>query len=154
MELELGTLRPFHFHSPLLHVHHVDRVEWNWNRKRKNKAKPICQLYGFQYYIMFQAKQASSKFHNKVISQAESWNKDISKLLRSFPRFHSFLFPFFPVYLRTDPEVAYKRIAQRGRSEENSIKLEYLQSVHELHEEWLVRNQKMLPCPVSESLMF
>lgn len=60
------------------------------------------------------------------------------------------LHPFFRiVYLRTDPEVAYERIGQRGRSEENSIKLEYLQSVHKYHEDWLVHNPNKLPCPVS-----
>lgn len=52
------------------------------------------------------------------------------------------------VYLQTDPKVAYKRVMERGRSEENSIKLEYLQSVHKLHEDWLIRKKEYLPCPV------
>lgn len=41
------------------------------------------------------------------------------------------------VYLRTDPEVAYKRIVQRGRFEETAIKMDYLQSIHNLHEDWV-----------------
>lgn len=61
---------------------------------------------------------------------------------------------FYPtVYLRTDPEVAHKRITQRGRSEENAIKLEYLQSVHKLHEDWLIHKQNLLPCPVRKAGM-
>jgi len=53
------------------------------------------------------------------------------------------------VYLKTDPKVAFQRIAQRGRSEENGITLEYLQSVHDLHEDWLCNNKFKLPAPVS-----
>lgn len=52
------------------------------------------------------------------------------------------------MYLRTDPEIAYQRIMQRGRFEEDSIKLEYLQSVHNLHEDWLINKKHHLPCPV------
>ncbi|OXA65200.1 deoxynucleoside kinase [Folsomia candida] len=52
------------------------------------------------------------------------------------------------VYLRTDPEVAYKRIVQRGRFEETAIKMDYLQSIHNLHEDWLINEKHNLPCPV------
>lgn len=53
---------------------------------------------------------------------------------------------FVLVYLRTDPEVVHKRISKRGRSEEDSISLDYLKSVHELHEDWLIRG-KFGPVP-------
>jgi len=52
------------------------------------------------------------------------------------------------VYLKTDPAVAYQRVMQRGRFEEDSIKMEYLQSIHNLHEDWLVKKKHCLPCPV------
>jgi len=61
---------------------------------------------------------------------------------------------FSTVYLRTDPEVVYDRICQRGRSEEKSISLNYLKSIHELHEDWLIRKKFFLPAPVSESSWF
>jgi hypothetical protein len=46
----------------------------------------------------------------------------------------------------------YDRICQRGRSEENSISLEYLKSVHNLHEDWLNHKKFFVPAPVSHHL--
>ncbi|CAH0392434.1 unnamed protein product [Bemisia tabaci] len=43
------------------------------------------------------------------------------------------------IYLRSDPEVVYNRMRERGRTEENQVSLEYLKQIHQLHEDWLVR---------------
>lgn len=41
-------------------------------------------------------------------------------------------------YLRTNPEVCLNRLYKRGRPEETqSVSLEYLQKIHDLHETWL-----------------
>ncbi|XP_074646038.1 thymidine kinase 2, mitochondrial-like isoform X2 [Tubulanus polymorphus] len=52
------------------------------------------------------------------------------------------------VYLRTKPEVVYERIKKRGRLEEQSVSVEYLQTLHELHEDWLVRKKFPVPSKV------
>jgi len=41
------------------------------------------------------------------------------------------------IYLRTDPNVTYKRIAKRNRHEELKIPLEYFQGLNRLYEDWL-----------------
>jgi len=41
------------------------------------------------------------------------------------------------IYLRADPEVSMNRLGKRGRKEEASIKLDYLQNLHDKHEAWL-----------------
>ena len=41
------------------------------------------------------------------------------------------------VYLRTSPGVAWERMQSRGRSEEGTVTLQYLQEIHDLHEIWL-----------------
>ena len=41
------------------------------------------------------------------------------------------------IYLRCDPTIAYKRIKERARPEEEGVTQEYLTTLHELHEEWL-----------------
>lgn len=52
------------------------------------------------------------------------------------------------VYLQTDPNVVHERIKRRGRPEESGLSLEYLSALHELHEDWLVRDKYPLPAPV------
>ena len=41
------------------------------------------------------------------------------------------------VYLQTRPEVAYERMRQRDRPEENQIPFSYIQLVHRHYEAWL-----------------
>lgn len=52
------------------------------------------------------------------------------------------------IYLRTDPDIVFERIQKRGRPEESKITLDYLRSLHDLHEDWLVRKKFPLPAPV------
>jgi hypothetical protein len=42
------------------------------------------------------------------------------------------------IYLRVDPKVCNSRLHKRNRSEEGGVSLEYLQSIHDRHEEWLL----------------
>lgn len=53
------------------------------------------------------------------------------------------------VYLRTTPEVVYQRMKARSRKEENSVSLEYLKQIHDIHDEWLYHQTLFtIPAPV------
>jgi deoxyadenosine/deoxycytidine kinase len=41
------------------------------------------------------------------------------------------------IYMRTTPGTCLKRLQKRARSEEKTVDLDYLQQIHERHEEWL-----------------
>lgn len=43
------------------------------------------------------------------------------------------------IYLRCDPQVAYERIQKRGRDEEMSIDIKYLEKLHRYHENWITK---------------
>lgn len=50
------------------------------------------------------------------------------------------------IYLETSPQEAFRRIQQRNRREKNFINLEYLEQMHQSHENWLVN--RSCPFPV------
>jgi deoxyadenosine/deoxycytidine kinase len=52
--------------------------------------------------------------------------------------------PDLILYLRTPAEICLDRIEQRGRSEEKSIPLEYLQQLERLHDEWLINHPQAI----------
>ncbi|KAF7242822.1 Thymidine kinase 2, mitochondrial [Varanus komodoensis] len=53
------------------------------------------------------------------------------------------------VYLQTSPETCYKRLKRRCREEEKVIPLEYLEAIHQLYEDWLIKQTLFkVPSPV------
>ncbi|XP_063169115.1 thymidine kinase 2, mitochondrial [Candoia aspera] len=53
------------------------------------------------------------------------------------------------VYLQTSPGMCYQRLKQRCREEEKVIPLEYLETVHQLYEDWLIKQTLFkVPSPV------
>lgn len=55
------------------------------------------------------------------------------------------LTPDLIIYLRTSPQVALERLRRRGRPEEQTIDLGYLEALHKEHELWLSEHSS---CPV------
>lgn len=52
------------------------------------------------------------------------------------------------VYLQTSPETCHERLRLRCREEERVIPLEYVESIHDLYEDWLIKKSLPLPAPV------
>ena len=45
------------------------------------------------------------------------------------------------IYMQTTPKVCFERMQKRNRSEEKTVPLSYLQSLHEKHEKWLCQKE-------------
>ncbi|CAG2174641.1 unnamed protein product [Oppiella nova] len=55
--------------------------------------------------------------------------------------------PDLVIYLRTTPQTVFSRIQSRSRSEEMEIPIEYLQQLHELHDNWLLDENRSNESP-------
>jgi deoxyadenosine/deoxycytidine kinase len=47
------------------------------------------------------------------------------------------------IYLQTTPNTCYERLKKRNRHEEESIALDYLESLHNKHETWLLKKENI-----------
>ena len=52
------------------------------------------------------------------------------------------------IYLRCSAEVCFERCRKRCREEEKSLPVEYLQQIHDRHEEWLVEDRRKENLPI------
>jgi deoxyadenosine/deoxycytidine kinase len=69
--------------------------------------------------------------------QRDVYLSSIKPIIKSVPSLQPDAF----VYLRAKPQTCYDRLLQRSREEENGVKLEYLERLHEYHEEWMRGDQ-------------
>ncbi|KAJ1522194.1 hypothetical protein ONE63_002502 [Megalurothrips usitatus] len=67
--------------------------------------------------------------HTAVLRQLHAALRD-----RSRPRHY--------IYVRTDPEEAHRRMASRGRPEEQDVPLDYLRRLHDLSDRWLLEQRE------------
>lgn len=49
------------------------------------------------------------------------------------------------IYLRVDPMVCHQRLVKRQRKEETGVSLDYLQRIHQKHEDWLIHKKDVIP---------
>jgi deoxycitidine kinase len=47
------------------------------------------------------------------------------------------------IYLSTDPQISMKRINKRGRKEEAAIPMNYIESLNQYHNEWLIKKKNI-----------
>ncbi|GFS08871.1 thymidine kinase 2, mitochondrial [Elysia marginata] len=52
------------------------------------------------------------------------------------------------VYLRADPATCYERLRKRSRKEEAGVPISLIESLHKLHDEWLLEKKYPVPAPV------
>ena len=49
------------------------------------------------------------------------------------------------VYLKSDPNIAFKRMQKRGRMEERNTTIKYIKEIHDAHEKWLNDDSENYP---------
>lgn len=113
----------------------------------QNQMKPCEKKIKIMERSFFSGKYCFTELlaEKSKISKVEydilrEWNECIEK---SFD-----IRPDLIIYLRAMPEKVYVRIKQRGRGEEESIDMDYIQRLHELHENWLVVKSDHVSVPV------
>jgi len=47
------------------------------------------------------------------------------------------------IYLKTTPQTCYKRLLKRARHEEKAVPIDYLEQLHNKHENWLIKKEKL-----------
>lgn len=94
---------------------------------------------------------ARSCYETKIMSDIEwkIYNKwfdwMVQKYKEIFDRSHI-------IYLATSPETAIKRINKRGREEEATITLEYIDMLNKKHEEWLGEEKKVYNIDANQNI--
>ena len=79
---------------------------------------------------------ARSCYETKIMSDIEwkIYNKWFDWMVKKYKEIFD---RSYIIYLATSPETAIKRINKRGREEETTITLEYIDMLNKKHEEWL-----------------
>ena len=111
-----------------------------WIQQRPNQSNLIMERSPYFQYSVFvptnhkQNRISDSEYHTLVEMYQMSMNM---------------WSPGLYIYLRSNPAKCMERISKRNRESEDRIKKEYIQDLHDLHEQaylWAVMQQKPILC--------
>lgn len=109
--------------------------------QQTNKRVKIMERSLFSArYCFVQSMFSHGSIHAGMFGILQEWYKFIDKSID--------IRADLIVYLRSTPEIVYERIKQRARAEESCVPLSYLQELHDLHEDWLIRKKTGSNVPV------
>jgi deoxyadenosine/deoxycytidine kinase len=111
------------------------RIEKNNREKQETKVNIVERSIISDHYIFAKKLKDEGKMNLIEWQVYEEWYKWLSGAFD--------VLPDAMIYLRCSPEIAYERVKKRNRSEEESITLEYLRSLHQYHEELLIENPSL-----------
>jgi deoxyadenosine/deoxycytidine kinase len=111
------------------------RIEKNNQEKVGNKINVVERSIISDHYIFAKKLKDEGKMNLIEWKVYEEWYKWLVEAFDVMPK--------SMIYLRCSPEIAYERVKKRNRSEEESISLEYLKSLHQYHEELLIGNPSL-----------
>lgn len=106
-------------------------------RESANGVKPLrlMERSVFSDRMVFVRAVHEAKWMSEMeISIYDSWFNPVVSELPG-------LVPDAFIYLRASPDTCMQRLHSRKRPEENGVSLEYLQGLHEKHEQWLLPAQ-------------
>jgi len=139
--LELKFKQPELFQFPFQSYATLTRLQ---QHLQATEGKPIKMmersLFSARYCFVENLKATDSGLHDGMYHVLQEWYNYIDE--------HHSIKCDLIIYLQSTPELAFERLKQRGRQEEASVTLNYLQKLHERHENWLIHKQYPVPAPV------
>jgi len=95
-------------------------------------------------YVFNEEFYQSGKMKDVEYALLDSWYKFLTdKYTTGFDLDGDLIF-----YLQSDPVVVMDRIKKRGRPEESTISLEFLEGLNRLHEDWLIHRNTTTDAPI------
>lgn len=113
----------------------INRTFENSKIKLNSACATLAERSIYSGYYCF----AKNSYFNGFMDRIE-WNI-YEKWFQFLTAHHSYPKPTGFIYLRTTPSTAYARIVKRSRSAENLISFDYINQIHNRHEDLLLHNQ-------------
>ena len=142
----------------LLECFYEDSNKWGFAFQMNAFITRVQNISDIYIDNMINFSERSVFTDKEVFAKVCSETGDINSIEHQiYLRWHSWICDNFPVkpdafiYLKTSPEICSQRISERSRSGEEGIPLEYLQKLHDNHEQWLNSLHNVLTIDVSEN---
>lgn len=136
-----------------LHGHDILKMTYEEPRKHGFKFQSYVLLTSIENYIKPHRKPLrvmersifSQKCFIRINNEIDFIDDSSAVILNEWSNFAIRNFKIKAdaiIYIRTTPEKLLKRVHSRGRQGEENINLEYLQRIHNAHEDWLLSREK------------
>lgn len=137
--LELMYKEPNRWAMPFQTYVTLTMLELHTQETKKSVKIMERSLYSSRYCFV-QSMYSHGSIHAGMFGILQEWYKFIDKSID--------IRADLVVYLRSTPEIVHQRIKERARAEESCVPLTYLQELHDLHEDWLIRKTNGRNIPV------